>query len=118
MDREDRLDGLIQLANRLVSVVLPDARPPVAASKRVLLFDRGENPIVDGREVTALPKARYDVVKALLLAWPNGMNGPQLVAESKHTDAPKTLKLLAKCDGWKNVIAFPGREKSGGYRIL
>jgi hypothetical protein len=91
------------------------ARPEVG--RRVVLRGPGERPIVGGVEKGPLTLPQYDVVKALLDAGERGLSKDELDRKSKHGDARKILKRLAKSDpDWNAAIHFPGKA-GGGYRI-
>ena len=90
---------------------------PVAQSKQVKLFGRGERPMVKNKYKPPLSSAAYDVVYTLIQAGDAGLTKDKLDTESGHGDARKTMKRLADrdCD-WKAVLAFPGKP-GRGYRI-
>ena len=80
---------------------------PVAQSKQVKLFGRGERPMVKNKYKPPLSSAAYDVVYTLIQAGDAGLTKDKLDTESGHGDARKTMKRLADrdCD-WKAVLAF------------
>ncbi len=95
----------------------PASPSPLVASARVQLYGRSDRPLVDGTPTATLTAAEYDVVHALLKAGDKGLTKDGLDRESKHGDARKILKRLAKRDAkWEAVIAFAGKPGMG-YRI-
>lgn len=87
----------------------------VTSPCRVVLRGQKQKPVVSGNEKEMLPKKRYEVVEALVNAWPNSMSKGQL--EKISTDYWRMLNELSESDpDWKAVIEF-AREAWGGYRI-
>ena len=85
--------------------------PPVKLGKP------GDEPIVRGKRKSRLTFARYNVVKALLVAGDDGLSKDSLAIESGCGDAVNILKRLAKSDpDWKAVIKLAGKP-GGRYRI-
>ena len=97
-----------------IGSIKPTARTECGS---ILLFGRGENPVVNGVEKDHLSTAQYDVVLALLEAGDKGLTKDMLDHQSGHGDARKTLKRLAKDDDWNTVISFPG-VSGRGYRLI
>lgn len=92
---------------------------PVAqtASGSVLLFGRGDQPIVNGKKKPTLTDARYNVVFTLLNVGDDGLTKDELDGKSGHPDARKLLKAVAEIDlDWEAVISFPG-SAGKRYRI-
>lgn len=88
-----------------------------SSSGKVMLGNRAEQPIVQGKKKPQLTIAQYDVVTALLAAGERGLSKDQLAKKSKHGGARGVLGRLAESDmDWKDVIEFP-RRTGGGYRI-
>jgi hypothetical protein len=84
----------------------------------LVLGDFGDEPIVRGVRKKRLSPARFDVVKALLVAGKGGLSKDSLASESKHGDANRVLQRLAESDpDWASVIQMAGRT-GGRYRIL
>lgn len=70
-----------------------------------------------GRPVELRTKARQEVIRALIAAYPNGLTKNELVTHSGTEDAVKTLKRLHDSDSrWSAVIALPGKAYRG-YRL-
>jgi hypothetical protein len=118
----DRLKYKLEFQQPPPSAPSPPASiypPPIAESpsKSVLLYGRGDPPIVHGLPKRPLTKPRYEVVKVLLMAGDAGLSKSQLEDKSLHGDARRILSRLAESDaGWDSVISFPGIP-GGGYRI-
>ena len=93
-------------------------RPPSAPDVcPVVLKGPNAKPIVLGvQQEKPLTQAQYDVVKALVDAFPAGYDKWSLTRN--HKDARNILKLVSKkSKEWKQVIIFPGSAGGGGYRI-
>jgi hypothetical protein len=84
-------------------------------SVAVLLDETRCSALVRGVSVE-LTRAQFDVIKAVLDAWPKGLKKGLLIRKSGHTDAVGILTRLAKKPHWKDVIQLPGRAGKG-YRI-
>lgn len=86
----------------------------------VWLGKPGDRPKIRGKHVPRLTPARYNVIKALLDRWPDGLSKDELVTESGHGDAVNIVKTIYKLSPeWTSAIKLPGREGRGeGYRIL
>jgi hypothetical protein len=90
-------------------------RTPVAESRRVKLFGPNDAPLIDGKPKSPLTKTRYDVVRLLIKAGPEGLTKDGLASE--HGGAVNSLKALAEGDGdWKKVIKLAGKP-GRRYRI-
>jgi hypothetical protein len=89
--------------------------PP--AKSRVVLRGQHEPPLIDDQQTEVLTRAQYDVVRALLDAFPDRLTKDQLDKQSKRGDARKIMKRLADSDlRWQAVLLFGGRT-GGGYGI-
>ena len=105
-----------ETAARQGQPIEPGAIKPVAQSKRVMLFGPDEQPIVTEKRKSILPKARYDVVQALIEAGESGLSKDDLDAKSGHSDARKLLYALVKNDSdWKAAILLPGKGGMGKH---
>lgn len=93
-------------------------RRPVASSRSVTLYGRGDGPTVHGNKKDPLTHAQYDVVLALIEAGENGLAKEQFEKKSGHGGARKVMKRLAVKDAdWASVLIFPGCT-GVRYRIL
>jgi hypothetical protein len=92
----------------------PETQDPRPAVK---FEELSKKPLIRGKEQARLSRARYDVVKALLDAWPESLNKDELPVKSVHSDAVNILKNLRKLNAdWKSAIELAG-TKGAGYRI-
>ena len=91
---------------------------PLAKSKRVKLFGKGEEPLVDGKPKPCLTMPQYAVVEALIRAGDAGLSKDRLDEKSGRGDARKIMGRLAESDtDWKSVLRLPGKTGEG-HRIL
>lgn len=98
----------------------PNLSPePSAPSCPVVLRGLSKRPLVRGMEVGELSKSRYEVIQALVRAWPDGLSKDEFPRRSGYPDAVRMLKKQAKKDEvWASVIELPGQDGRGlGYRI-
>ncbi len=94
----------------------PDMATGSPKAPAVVLNGQGSPVIVLGKEKEPVTAAQYDVLVALLDA-PNGLAKDALAKNSRHTDAVKILKRIAKIDAdWAAVIGLAGKP-NGRYRI-
>lgn len=93
-------------------------RKPIVQTDRVRLYSPGAEPQVDGKLVGKLT----DKQRAVLIALADnpGIAKDTLGRKSGCGDARGILTRLAKRHPttWGSVIAFPGSNHSGGYRLL
>jgi hypothetical protein len=79
----------------------------------------GEYVHVRGKEKPPLPHVAYQVIKALLEAWPSKLRFNALAKKSGCSVPHKVLKTLASQDAdWGSAIHLPGRGHRGGYGVL
>jgi hypothetical protein len=87
----------------------------VKTERRVVLGVLPRQVIVDGKEKKLRSDNMFDVVKALVDAWPNGLWKDEL--EKVDAGARRILRTLRRDPDWFPVIVMPGR-KCRGYRVL
>lgn len=92
----------------------PPPLPPVRKGPRVVLQQRGEPCIVDGKEMPPLTDGRYAVVEALIKAGEDGLTKDAIEAVRKG--ARKMLEQLSAMPGWADVVQMAG-QTNGRYRI-
>jgi len=86
--------------------------PPVARSRRVILYGFKDNPVVNGREKPGLKTTDYKLVLALIEAGGEGLTKSGL--EPISSDYWKALDSLKGSDpDWDRVIHFPGKGGRG-----
>ena len=86
-------------------------------SPTVVLNGMGRCPTIRGKEKKPMTQTRYDIISALLETGERGLTKDELDKRSGHTDARKTLKLLAVSDpDWGSVILMAG-SKGMRYRL-
>jgi hypothetical protein len=85
----------------------------------VTLGKQSDQPKIRGKAVPHLSTTRYNVVKALLNAWPGSLNKDELVTKSGHRDAVNILRRLhdqSRTPEWATAINLAG-TRGVGYRI-
>jgi transposase-like protein len=120
-----RLDGANQRLDALHGLIegMRGAKdgPPVAAGSHppasVQLLGPNNKPVVCGVKKAALCKGAYQIVRALLDAYPGSLTKGELEEKSEYTDAHKWLAELARDPEWNRAIYRPGRGRRDGYRI-
>jgi hypothetical protein len=119
------LDGITVASALAIDILVADLRRLAEAFRdrkdkprpAVVLRGESEPPLINGRSwIQKLTRTRYKVIAALLQSFPGRLGKDALVRMSGVTDAVNVLKLLAKKDGWKDVIELAG-EPGHGYGI-
>jgi len=93
---------------------------PLARTKDdlVILFGPHDEPLVRGNPKPALGENAHKIIKTVIEAGESGLSLVALRLKSKQNGARNTLtKIATKDPDWGYVIQFPGKVKSGGYRI-
>jgi len=96
----------------------PEEENKVAACP-VVLKARTDRPLVRGKGVACLNQAGFNVIKALLIVWPERLSKDELVKKSGHKDAVGILTRLSKHKKrteWASVIEL-AKERCMGYGI-
>jgi hypothetical protein len=97
---------------------LPEPAGNSSANSPVVLGGSAMDDVVVLGKPKRLTKPRYDVIKALVNAFPQTLTQDQLIAKSDHSDAVGILKRLARRDpDWKVVIKLAG-STGGGYGLI
>jgi hypothetical protein len=85
---------------------------PVALSRKVILYDFKDKPVVNGKEKPVLKPNHYKLVRALIEAGGEGLKKSRL--DGINSDYWKALKALKESDrDWDQVIHFPGPGNHG-----
>ncbi|QYK49190.1 MAG: hypothetical protein KF838_04890 [Phycisphaeraceae bacterium] len=89
--------------------------PPVQKGPRVVLGNRGEPCLVDGKEMPPLTDGRYAVIEALIKAGEDGLTKDAI--EAVRGSARRMLEDLSELHPeWAAVIQMAG-QTNGRYRI-
>jgi hypothetical protein len=88
-------------------------------SNKVLLFGKGDCPIVNGVLLAKpLSTRKFMIVEALLQRFPEGLVISDLDKAIKAQGGHKELRELVNTEPWHDVIVLPGKVGRGGARIL
>jgi hypothetical protein len=95
---------------------------PLAVAKAkedlVILYGPHDEPLVRGNPKPALGENPHTVIRTLIEAGEPGLRLVTLRLRTKLNGARAILTRIANSDpDWNYVIHFPGRSRSGGYRI-
>ena len=110
----DELASLRDALDRLPLAVPLSAAglPPIAQSRRVILYDFKDKPVVNGTEKPVLKPTQYKLVRELIEAGGEGLTKSRLEAIS--SDYWNALDSLKGSDpDWDRVIHFPGKGGRG-----
>lgn len=90
---------------------------PQSRSFPVVLRGPKAPPIVGGISQAVLTKAEYDVIEAVVAAYPNRLSKDDLEIQSGRGDARKIFgRISKKSKEWTAALYLPG-AKRGGYGL-